>query len=126
MLQPGGESDLALEPLGAERGGELGVEHLERDRAVVLEVAGRGRRWPCRRGRARARAGSDRRAPLWSWLGEASGFISCALDQLLEPGVAPERRERGVDPSQPGERKYGILSSGSSWSSALSGSPTRM
>ena len=39
MLETGGHPDLALEPLGAERGGELGVEHLERDRAVVLEVA---------------------------------------------------------------------------------------
>ena len=28
--------------------------------------------------------------------------------------------------SQPGERKYGIFSSGSSWSSAFSGSPTSM
>ena len=40
MLQPGGELDLALEPLGAERGGELGVEHLERDRPVVPQVLG--------------------------------------------------------------------------------------
>ena len=40
MLQPGGELDLAQEALRAERGGELGVEHLERDRAVVLEVVG--------------------------------------------------------------------------------------
>ena len=40
MLQPGGEPDLALEPLGPEGGGELGVEHLERDRAVVPEVLG--------------------------------------------------------------------------------------
>ena len=40
MLEPGGEPDLALEALGAERGGQLGVEHLERDRAVVLEVLG--------------------------------------------------------------------------------------
>ncbi len=40
MLKPGGELDLALEPLGAERGGELGVQHLERHRAVVPEVVG--------------------------------------------------------------------------------------
>ena len=39
VLQPGGEADLALEALGAEGGGELGMEHLERDRAVVPEVA---------------------------------------------------------------------------------------
>ena len=40
MLEPGGEADLALEPLGAERGGELGEQDLERDRAVVPEVLG--------------------------------------------------------------------------------------
>ena len=40
MLQAGGEADLALKALGAERGGELGVEHLEGDRPVVLEVVG--------------------------------------------------------------------------------------
>ena len=32
--------DLAQEALRAERGGELGVEHLERDRPVVLEIVG--------------------------------------------------------------------------------------
>ena len=32
--------DLAQEALGAERGGELGAEHLEGDLAVVLEVVG--------------------------------------------------------------------------------------
>ena len=30
--------DLAQEPLGAERGGELRAQHLDRDVAVVLEV----------------------------------------------------------------------------------------
>ena len=40
MLEPGGEADLALEALGAERGGELGEQDLERDRAVVPEVVG--------------------------------------------------------------------------------------
>ena len=40
MLQPGGEPDLALEPLGPEGGRELRMQHLERDRAVVPEVAG--------------------------------------------------------------------------------------
>ena len=40
MLQPRGEHDFALEPLGAERGGDLGVEHLERHRPIVLEVVG--------------------------------------------------------------------------------------
>ena len=58
MLEPGGEPDLALEALGAERGGELGVEHLERDRPVVPEVAGEVDRGHARRGRARARTRS--------------------------------------------------------------------
>jgi len=31
MLEPGGELDLAEEPLGSEYGGELGVENLEGD-----------------------------------------------------------------------------------------------
>ena len=34
----GGELDLALEPLGAEGGGELREQDLQRDRAVVPEV----------------------------------------------------------------------------------------
>ena len=40
VLEPGGEVDLALEALGAERGGELGEQDLEGDRAVVAEVVG--------------------------------------------------------------------------------------
>ena len=40
MLQSGGHADLALEPLGTERGGHLGVEHLDRHRPVVLAVPG--------------------------------------------------------------------------------------
>jgi hypothetical protein len=39
MLKPGGEPDLALEAVGAERRGELGQEDFEGDWAVVLEVA---------------------------------------------------------------------------------------
>ena len=40
MLEPGGRADLAQEALGAEAAGELGVQHLEGDGAVVAEVAG--------------------------------------------------------------------------------------
>ena len=40
MLQPGGDLDLAEEPLGPERGGELGAEHLHGHLAVVLQVLG--------------------------------------------------------------------------------------
>ena len=38
--EPGGEADLALEALRPERGGELGVEDLQGDGAVMLEVVG--------------------------------------------------------------------------------------
>jgi hypothetical protein len=40
VLEPGGEADLALEALGAERGRELRQEDLEGDWAVVPEVLG--------------------------------------------------------------------------------------
>ena len=39
MLELGRELDLAEEALGAERGGELGPEHLEGDQALVPQVA---------------------------------------------------------------------------------------
>ena len=40
MLQPRRELDLAQEPLGAQAVGQLGAQHLERDRPVVPEVPG--------------------------------------------------------------------------------------
>ena len=40
MLEVGGELDLGQEPLGADHGGELGAQHLERDPAVVPDVLG--------------------------------------------------------------------------------------
>jgi hypothetical protein len=40
MLQMGGDPDLLEEPLGAEHGGELGLEDLNRDLATVLAVVG--------------------------------------------------------------------------------------
>ena len=39
MLQTGGERDLTPEALGAERRGQIGVEQLERDGAIVFGVA---------------------------------------------------------------------------------------
>ena len=38
VLEPGDKLDLPEEPLGAERVRQLGMEHLERDGTVVLEV----------------------------------------------------------------------------------------
>ena len=40
MLQRRRRRDLLHEPLGAEHGGEFGLQHLERDLALVLEVLG--------------------------------------------------------------------------------------
>ena len=40
MLQVGGRLDLGQEALGADHGGELGPQHLERDLAVVPQVVG--------------------------------------------------------------------------------------
>src|SRR5215207_1685771 len=40
MVEPGGELDLALEALGPDSGGELGVEDLQGDRAVVAQSVG--------------------------------------------------------------------------------------
>ena len=39
MRQRGGEADLAQEPLAAERFGEVRMEQLDRDGALVLQVA---------------------------------------------------------------------------------------
>jgi hypothetical protein len=40
MLQPGGQPNLALEPLGAERGGQLRVKQLQGHWPIVLEIVG--------------------------------------------------------------------------------------
>jgi hypothetical protein len=40
MVQPGGHLDLPQEPLRPQRGGQLGLEDLEGDGAVVLEIGG--------------------------------------------------------------------------------------
>ncbi len=41
MREPGSDGDLADKPLGPERLGQLGAEHLHRHLAVVLEVRAR-------------------------------------------------------------------------------------
>jgi hypothetical protein len=40
VLEAGDRLDLALEALGTERVGQLGVQHLERHRTLVTEVVG--------------------------------------------------------------------------------------
>ena len=44
MVQPGGELDLAQEAFRTHRGGELGVQHLDRSRPAVLQVVGQENR----------------------------------------------------------------------------------
>ena len=41
MLEPGRELDFAEEAFVTEDGGQLGMEHLERDRSVVLQIMGK-------------------------------------------------------------------------------------
>ena len=40
MLQPSSEANLAQEPLGTERGGELRTQQLERDGPIVPQIIG--------------------------------------------------------------------------------------
>src|SRR5512146_3009569 len=40
MLQPSGEFDLPMKSVGAERGCQIRMEHLQRHRAIVLQVVG--------------------------------------------------------------------------------------
>ena len=40
MLQPRGRTDLAQEPLATERRAEVGMQHLDGDIAIVLEIMG--------------------------------------------------------------------------------------
>ena len=61
MLEVGGSLDLLHEPLGAQYGGEFGTQDLDGDFALVLQVLGRGRRWPCRLRRGGVRSCSGRR-----------------------------------------------------------------
>ena len=63
VVERGGGLDLGEEAVHADGGGELGAQDLDGDRAVVLQVLGPGRRWPCRPGRFPARCGSGRRGP---------------------------------------------------------------
>ena len=101
MLEPGGEVDLAEKALGAHGGGELGVEHLDRDRPVVLEVAGEpdGGHAPAAELAlervAVPQAFAKRRDRVSHGLPRASRG---PLHQLPEPRMVADRLEHGVDP----------------------------
>ncbi len=55
--------DLAKEALGADDGGQLGSQDLEGHLALMFDVIGQGRPWPCRPHRAHARSCSGPRGP---------------------------------------------------------------
>ena len=88
MLEPCGEADLPLEALGAEGGGDLGMEDLERDGAVVSQVS----REPDR-GHALRRGGGQ--APVTlneEQAGTERGATLVALDEALHRLAAVDKR----------------------------------
>ena len=89
MEQLRGDLDLAQEALGADARGESGRSTFTATRAVVPQVVARGRRWPCRRGRARARGDSGRRP---------CAAAARALRRF--PCLAPRRERRQVEPAR--------------------------
>ncbi len=95
MLQPRREPDLPLESLGTERGGQLGVEHLERHRPVVLEIPSEIHR----RHAAAAELALDHVAvcQCLAQLTPRSAIQAVHRHQLLEPGVLPQRIVGGID-----------------------------
>ena len=82
VLQPGGGVDLALEALGAERLARLGMEHLERDGAVVPDV---------NPGPARGQAGNARGAHR---LNEVDRGHTAAPELALEQVAIPNSQRR--------------------------------
>ena len=62
VLERAADLDLAQEAFGAERGGELRVQHLDRDVAVVAPGRTPGTRWPSHPVPALARGGTSPRA----------------------------------------------------------------
>ena len=124
MLEPGGELDLAQEPLGAQRRGELGVQHLERDGAVVPQVVRE-----VDRGHAAAAELALELVAVRECCredGAGVGAHAAPSTSFLNRGLLLSGSKVGSILSHPGDRLYGIRSSGSSRSSAFSGSPTSM
>ena len=116
MLQPGRELDLPFESLGAERGGELGEEHLERHPAVVLQVVGKvdGRHpaaaqlaleaVPFGKGRTEAGNGLDQLGTQW-W-GQVKSTVGSTAP-LPSPGSGDQRQVMtgaGIEPAACGLR----------------------
>ena len=89
MLQPRGEPDLAQEALRPERGGELRMQHLERDRPVVLRSSRQVDRGHAAAARARARPGSGPPRERDEQRGGSPGFDAGLPNGTLrrEPGL---------------------------------------
>jgi hypothetical protein len=109
VLQPGGKVDLAEEPLRPEARGQLGVKHLERDGAAVLEVL----RQPDRSHATAAELALERvlagqvclnllaQIGQWCLMGWRSGGLAAPYDT---PGRALGPGRWGITQLQPGGR----------------------
>ena len=121
----GGDVDLAEEPLAAERGGDLGVEDLDRDAAVVLVVLGqvdRGHPAPAQQARHLVRAEAcprrqrlslltgdprdQRRGVGRGGLGEELGGASRRIEQSLDL-AAQTRHRRSTAARRPPDGREG-------------------
>ena len=120
VLQAGGEMDLAEKPIGSEGGGELGVEHLDRDGAIVLEVT----REPDG-GHASAAELALEGVPVCQSFAQRRYRIRHAVPSMsfLNRGCSRRASHVGSMRSHPGDRVLGMWTSGSSRSSASSGCP---
>ena len=83
VLEPGGDLDLAGEPLGAERGGQLGAQDLHRHLAVVLQVLGEihGRHAALAELALDAVAGGEGRLQSGDQLGHRGLRVGCVEDR---------------------------------------------
>ena len=105
VLQAGGEPDFTLEAFGAERRRQLGVQHLEGDRAVVPEVVGEVDRGHAAAPSSRSsRSGRESSRVLGGCAHESLRARSVPFDQPLEPRISPERSEVRVDLEPAGDR----------------------
>ena len=110
MLEPGGDLDLAEEALRADSAREIGMQHLERHRAVVPRDPGPGTPWPCPPGPARARSRRRRsRSPAakpgarrsCAHAGDPPGPPSAARRRLLAGSRRRARRRRAAARPRP-------------------------
>jgi hypothetical protein len=92
VLQVGGGLDLGEEPLGADHGGQLGPEHLDRDLAVVLQVVGEVHRGHATRAQLAVEA-----VAVGEGGGERGGYVAHA--RRLKPARPRTRGGRSAAPA---------------------------